>query len=104
MSTRSWSESGFGVVHEISKAIPNGMKLLYPKATDTLEGRLKVNYSQFRARSDFASRKINTLKTAEEGDQRIPVQMARARQRKLAAKAQVTAAGNISRRKGRYLP
>ena len=97
--------SAFGVEHDISKKIPSGMRLKFPQETDDMARRLKVNYSQFRARSDFASRGINAMKKTDPDSELLQRKLVRARKGKLAAKAQVDGVNSINRRRpGRFLP
>lgn len=99
--------SAFGVEHgEVAKAFRKvNPKLISslkgasePPKTQTMDQRIKHNYAMFRGMSGgIADKNAKSSYRAFEGE---PT----ARQWKDMARAQVTAAGNRSKRKGRKLP
>jgi len=97
MSTASWSESAFGVVHK-------SFNRLQPKLLRALPDEKKMTGMDERIRHNYAMYRQVAGNAGKYGGKQSPESVALQREFKRTAKAQVTAAGNRSRRRGRYLP
>jgi hypothetical protein len=105
--------SAFGVEHTVSKSYTKLARKLpfgLPKATDTMSDRLRVNYGQWRHGATEDSKVIGEVargggpKWAKDPMTVASMKRTGAR-RKRRAQSQVTAIGNINRRRpDRHLP